>query len=367
MVVAAEKKRPGRPALKQNEIIEAVRSRILRGELVPSGRLPTRRELGSSFSASLITVQQALDQLSADGFIESHGRGGTFVVANPPHTSHYALVFPGDPSQQAWTPYCNALCNEGRRIRRDGVHSVSFYYFDYGLAFDFNESARELIRDMQSYRVAGIIFASAIMKSLAHTPILDLPGIPRVEVSQLSYSVDIPRVTMDFRSLIDRALDELAAAGRRRIATMRAFEMPEDFEKYLAEGLARRGMVSPAYWQLGTFTATAKWARNITHLLMRPGQADRPDGLFVIDDNLVPHVTVGLIEAGVRVGEDVDVVAHCNFPYPTSSVVPVRRLGYDARSVLTACLELVDTQRQGRRAPAVTRIPAVFEEEVEQI
>lgn len=363
MVVGPDKKRPGRPAMKQNEIIEALRSRILRGEAVPSDRLPTRKELGARFSASPITVQQALDQLTADGFVESRGKGGTFVVANPPHLSHYGIVFPGDPSQQVWTHYYTALSNEGRRISRGEDRKVSFYYFDYGPRFDHNESARQLIRDMRSHRLAGVIFASSITAALENTPILDLPDIPRVEVSISSYAAHIPTVRMDFRSLIDRALDALVSAGRRRIATMRAFEMPAEFEDYLAEGLDRRGMVSPTFWQLGASTPTARWARNITHLLMRPGQADQPDGLFVIDDNLVPHVTAGLIEAGVRVGDDVDVIAHCNFPYPTSSVVSVKRLGYDARTVLAACLKLVDLQRQGHRSPAVTRIPAVFEEE----
>lgn len=367
MVVDLEKKKPGRPALKQNEIIEWIRSRVVSGELAPGGRLETRRELSIRFAASFITVQQALDQLAADGFVESRGRGGTFVVANPPHVSHYAIVFPGDPSQQVWTQFFTSLSNEGRRIGRAGVRSVSLYYFDYWMKFEQNQSARQLIRDMQSHRLAGVIFAAAITPCLENTPILGFPEIPRVEVSAVSHVPHTPIVAMDLHSLIDRALDALASAGRRRIATMRAFEMPGDFEKYLAEGLARRGMVSPGRWQLGTSAATAGWARNITNLLMHAGQAERPDGLFVIDDNLVPHVTAGLIEAGVRVGEDVDVVAHCNFPYPTSSVVPAKRLGYDARTVLAACLRLVDLQRQGHRTPAETHIPAVFEEEVESV
>lgn len=364
MLVGIERKKSGRPALKQQAILDEVRSRIVRGELGPWDRLPTRRELGTRFSASPVTVQQALDQLTADGFVESRGRGGTFVVANPPHVNHYALVFPCDPSQAMWTHYYTALSNEGRRIGHDGTRSVSFYYFDYGVPTYHNDSSRQLVRDMEAQRLAGVIFAQHVTRFLDDTPILDLPGIPRVEVSQASYSSRISVVATDLHSLIDRALDALVSAGRRRIATIRAFEMAASFETYLAEGLARRGMISPAFWQLGAYESTAGWAKNITHLLMRPGQADRPDGIFVIDDNLVPHVTAGLIEAGVRVGADVDVVAHCNFPYPTSSVVPVKRIGYDARTVLAACLKLVDLQRQGGQAPAATQIPAVFEEEV---
>lgn len=71
---------------------------------------------------------------------------------------------------------------------------------------------------------------------------------------------------------------------------MRAFEMPEEFEKYLAERLARRGIVSPGLWQLGALRAIAGWARSITHLLMRAGETDRLDGLFVIDEKVIARV-----------------------------------------------------------------------------
>jgi hypothetical protein len=46
-------------------------------------------------------------------------------------------------------------------------------------------------------------------------------------------------------------------------------------------------------------------------------------------------------------------------------VLPVRRLGYDARAVLKACLASIDEQRQGR-VPATAVIPARFENELEE-
>ena len=106
-------------------------------------------------------------------------------------------------------------------------------------------------------------------------------------------------------------------------------------------------------------------ARNCVHLLMHPGQAERPDALLISNDNLVEHASAGVIAAGVHVPDDLDVVAHCNFPWPAPSVLPVRRLGYDARALLKACIDSIDEQRQGR-VPATAVIPARFENELEQ-
>ena len=97
---------------------------------------------------------------------------------------------------------------------------------------------------------------------------------------------------------------------------------------------------------------------------MHDGQSERPDALIITDDNLVEYAAAGVIAAGMRVPEELEVVAHCNFPWPTPSVVPVKRLGYEVTRILQACLDSIDLQRSGQKALPVTQIPAVFEEEV---
>jgi hypothetical protein len=97
---------------------------------------------------------------------------------------------------------------------------------------------------------------------------------------------------------------------------------------------------------------------------MHANQSVRPDGLIIADDNFVEAASGGLIRAGVRVPEDVEVVAHCNFPWPTPSVLPVKRLGFSARQVLRECINSVDAQRRGEAIKPPIAIPALFEEEV---
>src|ERR1043166_6849986 len=75
-----------------------LRQEMLAGQWKANGRLPTRRELQMRFRTTSVTIQNALDVLSEQGFVRAAGRQGTFVAEHPPHLHHYALIFYSDPS-----------------------------------------------------------------------------------------------------------------------------------------------------------------------------------------------------------------------------------------------------------------------------
>ena len=97
--------------------------------------------------------------------------------------------------------------------------------------------------------------------------------------------------------------------------------------------------------------------------MMAANPKDRPDSLLILDDNLVEAATAGLVDAGVRVPRDMTVVARCNFPHPAPSAVPVMRVGYDVRELLSVCLDGLMRQRRGEPVPDITWIPLVNEEQ----
>ncbi len=109
---------------------------------------------------------------------------------------------------------------------------------------------------------------------------------------------------------------------------------------------------------------SSRWARQVVMALMHTAPFARPDGLIITDDNLVEHATDGLLAAGIRVPDELTVIAHTNFPWPTPSHVPAIRLGFDVRDVLAACLDCIDRQRRGETPAAATHVPLVFESDV---
>ncbi len=345
----------GRPSDRRNVIVKYLRDQIVDGRLRPGSQLPTRTEIEERFGAGPGTVQRALDSLVEDGFVEARGSRGTFVADSPPHLSRFALVFPSNPSE--WHRCWQAMSNE--------AHKISASYSDRDLAFYYgvdghsdSEDFQRLLRDIANKRVAGIIFTSP-PHMLKNTPALDEPGIPRVAWATTS-EFNVACVNTDSVSWLSRALDYLAERGRRRIAII----MPptNDRTRDWIIPVRQRGFETHDYWMQSVHLRDSLNANNCAQLLMQCSV--RPDGLIIADDNLVEQATAGLLASGVQVPGDLDVVAHCNFPWPTPSAVPVRRLGYDARHILHACLESLDQQSRGEPHAVMTQVPAIFEEEV---
>lgn len=340
-------------------IVHDLRRKIVQGEWPPGSRLPTRPEIEKAFGASRVTVQRALDCLIKDGFVYANGRQGTFVSQEPPHLTRYALVFPAVPSDgPRWVRFWTALANEAIGLRGAQERDLALYHGVDGHVD--GEDFRRLVHEVRAHRVAGLIFASS-PHLVRGTPLLDEPHLSRVAIASAGASLEMPTVEPDRRSFFVRTLDHFLACGRRRIAFINP---PGIVEASLFALLAERGLVARPHWCQTVHQSTPAAARNCVHLLMHAGQAERPDALLISDDNLVEHATAGLIAAGVRVPEDVEVVAHCNFPWPTPSVMPVKRLGYDARQVLGACIESIDRQRRGESVPPATKIAAWFEDEI---
>lgn len=345
------------------EIVLALRRRITVGELAPGSRLPTHRELRRELNANIVTLGRAIDQLRQEGFVDTQGARGTFVSARPPHLFRYALVFPSHPSEPNWSRFWEALAKEAVTVQRDGALEIPIYYDVANEHRNTEGDYERLLDDMRSHRLAGLIFAShpwAVHK----TPLLDEPGIPRVAVMDaVSAYPNVAVVTTAGGALIERALDYLAAKGHKRLGVLTVPMQGERTETLMRQAAAR-GLETRPYWIQTTSSGTPRSAQACIHLMMRDGQVDRPDALLVTDDNLVEYASAGLVDAGVRVPADVDVVVHCNFPWPTPSVVAVRRVGFDADQVLMACINSIDEQRRSGRVPPPVTVPALFEEEL---
>ena len=66
------------------QIADGIRNAILRGRLLPGGRLAGARELASSLGVSRMTVDAAIAQLRAEGYVYGRQRSGTYVVQGLP-------------------------------------------------------------------------------------------------------------------------------------------------------------------------------------------------------------------------------------------------------------------------------------------
>jgi len=348
----------GRPADRTNLIVRELRGQIVTGQLAPGSQLPTRAEIEESFNAGATTVQRALEHLRRDGFIQVNGRQGTFVAENPPHLTNYALVFASDPSADNWTRFNAALSNEAQVLQQISDFNIQIYY-------NINHHAdsadyQQLMKEVQSHRLGGLIF-TANPFLVTGTPLLSDTEISRVAIMAQPFNDDMPIAVPSTVSFWERAIQYLASRGRKRLALLIPSGLQRSMDQNVFALAKEHDMTIQPHWIQGMSLGAPQYAANIVHLLMHSGQTERPNALIIADDNLAEHAMTGLVAAGVNVPKDVDVVAHCNFPWLTPSVLPVKRLGFDARQILQAC---IDNLKDAEQKPLVTSISALFEDEV---
>ena len=357
------------PKLKEDRVLRRIRKQIIDGDYGPGTRLPTRSELEEEHEVSRQTMQNVFDSLLNEGFVESRGRHGTFVTDHPPHLSNYGLVFTRHPSDEdGWPNFWTAMFNEAQSLHRDGRRH--FHAFYGGSISDTGSGSLHDLTDMvTSGRLAGLIFPAKPVH-LKGSPILEQPGMPRVMLSGAEMVPGATQLALSQYDMIIKALDHLQACGRKRLALIIA-NAPgsalNDFWTMFKECCEERGMTTAYELVHGVDPLRTYYARRVTALMAKLPASERPDGLVIVDDNLVGDAVYGLTRGkdAPKVGQDIDVVAHANFPWVTPSPVPITRVGFNIREVIRACIENIDLQRRGEQPPTTTYIKPQLESELE--
>jgi DNA-binding LacI/PurR family transcriptional regulator len=339
-------------ASKLEPIVSDLRRRIVRGEFEPGSRLPTRRCLEGSYQISPMTLQRVFDTLAEDGFVEARGRAGTFVSPAAPHLTHFALLLHEAEADSLWY---RALAHQTQQQAAQGRRVSCYTHIDGHL--DVPDYQR-LTADIEAGRIAGIIFSNS-PHQVAHTPLLTAPGIPRCALMSEQRFAHIPAVFVDYDSFTTQAIAHLADRGRRRLAWLFNGDRVAPISGVMQRACAARHLTLNPIWQQYPYHRHPLAVAQVTHLLMTLPPDQRPDGLVITDDNLVPAATRGLAQAGIAPAE-LDVVALANFPELPETHFPVTFLGFDMAAMVAQCFAHLDRQRRGQTPPGTTLFPAQF-------
>ncbi|MBA3684008.1 MAG: GntR family transcriptional regulator [Planctomycetes bacterium] len=348
-----------RQPLKQMALERTVRQQIVSGKLPPGARLPTRGDLQRKHRVSAITVQRALDHLADTGFVAARGTLGTFVTDRPPHLHRYAMVFFAGPGIAGWTRFQQVLLERAATHYAGGaVEVVPMFCVDgpngHGHA--------ELLTEVKDQQFAGIFFPFAPWPLAGSPLLLANADIPRVTLMSKEHYPGFGFVDLETGDIVKRACAWFRERRRRSLAVLCAgFSEPADGDLVAAAGA--HGLALPPWHIQRLNPSLASSARALAHLLVRGGPDGRPDALFIADDNLLEPAVAGVLDAGLRLGVDIDIVGHANFPLTGQGEGPVRRLGFDVDEVLASAIAiLVDMRAKGRREVR-RQVPAVFAEE----
>ncbi len=346
--------------MKRNTISDAIRQKIVNGHWPPGRRLPTRQALADQYKAGPNTIQAAIDHLARDGFIHARGRLGTFVALNPPHLADLAIIAPTQGSIPS--PFVQAIMKAAVQVAEQSGLTVRPYYIDpQSIKSDEWEQLHD---DVIHHRFGGIIFLW-LTSLLAKVPALSDPGIPSVQVSSEA-TFGIPAIYPDEREFDRRAVEHLRALGRKRIAHLLndAVHMPS-LDAFYTRVRASDPTVQQHHILVAPPHSQQRSVATSVYMMMHLQGESRPDSIIVYDDNLTQPVLAGLMQAGVRIKEDIEVVMYTNFPTPTHDSMPITRLGFDCVKLVEQCVGQIESQRrQGQKTTTMLHIPAEFEHEV---
>ncbi len=334
-------------------IARQLRAMIVEGTFPLGSRLPTRRELGQTFSTTPVTMQVVFDLLTDEGYVYSLGRRGTFVAAEIPPAEHYGLVFPyPDEPNRPWPLYWKALAGQAAEVGKITRRRISICYGNEGIGEQLEY--RKSLADLQNDRFSGLIFATPPF-NLQGTPLVEKPGLSRVAIADAPV-LGIPSVALHGEP--SRGLDYLKSQGHTRVALLMVphFLNIPIFLQGMPVEAEERGLTIHPYWVQATDPARPQSARQSVRLLMAAAPKDRPNGLLILDDNLVEQATAGIVDVGLRVPEDILIVGHCNYPLLPATHVPVAWFGFDMQQLLMTLVEILDIQGRGEVPPPTSRV-----------
>lgn len=351
--------KPGRPAVKKIMVINDLRSRIVSGDMTPGSQVPTRRDLSDMYDATLNTVQQALETLERDGFVVSKVGQGTYVNTKPPHLNHFGLIFPSEPGEDRWVLYWDHLAAITRKVVKE--QGLKFTIYTGISKHQPGEDYQKLLDDVRNDRLAGLIF-STNPYLVEGTDILEKPGIPRVVVGGLSETQfsQVSNIIFDSRSFVTKAVNFLKENQKKSVAIIC---QPGNDYSFLLSELSNAGIYCPYQFQQAVTLAESGWAKNCTRLLFDQGNANRPEALLILDDNLFDPALAGVFDAGLRIPQDLEIITHSNFPWQVNCPVPVTKLGYDMNELLKLAMSELESQREGN-IPRKLKLSVVLEDEL---
>ena len=327
----------------RGELIAAMRERIVKGEFRPGSRLPSRVQMRETFNSTAATIQRVFDQLERDGFVVAQGRSGTYVSETPPHLCHYGLVFDHqDTPEHRWPIFWRALRDEAEHFEssaNNGGVRFSVFYAPRDVASI--ASHEQLQRHAAHDCLAGLIFAPAAYPAMGLPDGTDL-ALPMIVVSQQPMK---GAATLQMKGFLARALDHARERGRRRIAVIVSPALVES--KAFVNEVQCRGMATHPWWQQAVFPAhSARWIEHTVRLLCHGERDERPDTLIIADDNAVAAATQTIRELDIAVPDELQVIAHANFPCVSPSHVPATRIGYSARQLLRRAVDYISAVRR---------------------
>lgn len=332
----------------------------LRREFSESGRdgqrVASARQLARRFSVSAGTVNHAITVLASEGIVEQRPRSGNFL-ARLPDNRHVAVLLEIDLAHPRTTFSARYLAQEitrrliarGWQVRLYTGHLPPDHHADTSRARYSETTCPAFLEAVLQRRLRGVVAIESDPLEQWMEP-LRRQGVPVVGMAD-DYDCGVQH---DLLGMIHAGVRRLAQRGCRRVALMQwAAPMPynpaSDQRRWHAFVSALNEAGIPVHMphvrsDLCPTTPGAGWEG--FREIWSSGPV-RPDGLLVLDDNLMRDAVSGILACGVAVPGDLAIVSLAVRGSGIAHAIPVDEMVVEVGDIAEAHADLLDRRLRG--------------------
>ncbi len=336
--------------LNASKIAEAIRSEMVDGCHRAGDVLPPVEELCARFGAAAFAVRRALHLLRDEGLVTITKHVGAVVTDRASFAWKGRIAFIHNSTSASYFSQRLAILL-ARRFDAAGWEMDAVFF----------ESNREGQLDLEPIRrrmASGLSFAIVLSEYREITGLLDRAAVPYVVLN--GYAREFPNARAVIREGTAQCYGELIAAMKERnVRTIQEFDfnhrMDRSFQSRIrGAGFTVRRVLSDFdnETQRPLRDARACGHDAVARFLANPAnRAHLPDVILFDDDYIATGGIVALLEAGLRIPDDVRVVTYSNRGNELVTAVPLARIEIDPETWAEAVANYVLAQLAGHRAP----------------
>ncbi len=303
----------------------------LRREIVtrmkPGDPLESQNELARRFGVSFPTVREALSILAEEGVIARHRGSGT-VVVDPHANQHVAILAEMDVTHPRVGYHFRRLTQQLRLFLDQQAVRTRLYIGRIEPGTSAREiwedpargsSCPEFLEELDAGRIRGVAAVVGMGHPLARR-------LADASIAVVGCDPWLPcSVSGKIADLVDIGIDHLVSRGRRKLAFM-SWGDP----RTILDAMRRRDLPLNVQWlrtDLPPDSPGAGW-EEFREIWSSPGD-EKPDGLLITDDVLFGDALHAIIEARVKVPDELAIVTHMSGGAAFWSPFPVARIETD--------------------------------------
>lgn len=336
------------------QVVECVKRQIVSGQLSAGDILPPMRDLTKTLGVSIRVIHEAYRSLARQGFVIVRPRLGCRVIA-PGKGSNRGTVLIVCAEAVSTSYYFSSFRNE-LRLRLEKLGCVSSEVIIYGQASGrvaLEPLKRELKKPIELVFFFDDSADAMELVSASRVPFVVFGFVPR------SY----PLCKGFIRFGLEAGIEEFVAQVLKQ-RVKRVVQVGSGMAIDAVPALRRNG-VSADYWEFvprGGVTAQESFALSAMNLVLKrfAGGRNWPQVLFITDDYAAQGVLMALALLGIRVPEDMKVVAFSNRGNACAYPKRLTRLEADPKADAVTVAGYIGDYFNGKPIPDDAGVKSVY-------